>query len=171
MRRPSVYRRHRPLGGLLLATLALLLALPAHAQWRWRDASGRVTASDIPPPREIPDKDILQRPGAARPPLPSAPAAAAASAAPAPAPPVDKELEARKKAADQQQQARAKADEQRLAAVRAENCTRARSHLANLESGQRLARVNDKGEREFLDDKTRADEARRAREIIASDCR
>lgn len=173
MRRTPVYRRHRPLGGLLLATLALLLALPADAQWRWRDASGRVTASDLPPPREIPDKDILQRPGGARPPAPAAPAtaASAASAVATPATPVDKELEARKKAAEQQQQAKARADEQRLAAVRAENCSRARSHLANLESGQRLARVNDKGEREFLDDKTRADESRRAREIIASDCR
>jgi hypothetical protein len=170
MRRSSAFRRHRPLGGLLLAVLALMLALPADAQWRWRDASGRVTASDLPPPREIPEKDILQRPGGARAQAPAAPAATA-SAAPAPASAVDKELEARKKAADQQQQAKAKAEEQRLAAVRAENCSRARSHLANLESGQRLARLNDKGEREYLDDKTRADEARRAREIIASDCR
>ena len=170
MHRSSAFRRHRPLGGLLLAVLALMLALPADAQWRWRDASGRVTASDLPPPREIPEKDILQRPGGARAQAPAAPAATA-SAAPAPASAVDKELEARKKAADQQQQAKAKAEEQRLAAVRAENCSRARSHLANLESGQRLARLNDKGEREYLDDKTRADEARRAREIIASDCR
>lgn len=170
MRRSCAFRRHRPLGGLLLAVLALMLALPADAQWRWRDASGRVTASDLPPPREIPEKDILQRPGGARAQAPAAPAATA-SAAPAPASAVDKELEARKKAADQQQQAKAKAEEQRLAAVRAENCSRARSHLANLESGQRLARLNDKGEREYLDDKTRADEARRAREIIASDCR
>ena len=153
----------------MLATLALLLALPADAQWRWRDASGRVTASDLPPPREIPEKDILQRPGGVRAPAAAVPAIAAS--APAPAPAVDKELDARQKAADQQQQAKAKAEAQRLAAVRAENCSRARSHLANLESGQRLARVNDKGEREFLDDNTRADEARRAREIIASDCR
>jgi type II secretory pathway component HofQ len=170
MRCSPALRLHRPLGGLLLAALATLLALPVDAQWRWRDASGRVTASDLPPPREIPEKDILQRPVGARPPAPAAPAAAA-SAAPAPVPAVDKELEARKKAADQQQQAKARAEEQRLAAVRAENCSRARSHLANLESGQRLARVNDKGEREFLDDKVRADEVRRAREIIASDCR
>lgn len=172
MRRSPFFRRHRPSSGLVLAALALLLALPADAQWRWRDASGRVTASDLPPPRDIPEKDILQRPGGLRAPAAAAPAAAAAaSAAPAPAPSVDKELEARKKAADQQQQAKAKAEEQRLAAVRAENCSRARSHLANLESGQRLARVNEKGEREFLDEKMRADEARRAREIIASDCR
>lgn len=170
MRQAPCHHHRRPLYGLLLALLTLTLALPADAQWRWRDASGRVTASDLPPPRDIPEKDILQRPGGARP-AAAAAAPVAASAAPKPAAAVDKELEARKKAADQQQQAKAKADEERQAAVRAENCSRARSHLATLESGQRMARVNDKGEREFLDDQQRANEMRRAREVIASDCR
>ncbi|MCA0240952.1 MAG: DUF4124 domain-containing protein [Proteobacteria bacterium] len=163
--------------GVLAASLALLLALPAAAQWRWRDANGRVTASDRPPPREIPDKDILQRPAAAaRPTANAAPANTAASAAvvaasgPASAP-VDKDLQARKKAAEAEQQAKAKAEEQRNAAIRADNCARARSHLATLDSGQRLARINDKGEREVLDDAARAAEVRRARDVIASDCR
>ena len=43
----------------MVAALLLCMAIPAAAQWMWRDANGRVTASDIPPPREIPDKDIL----------------------------------------------------------------------------------------------------------------
>ncbi|MFO1327496.1 MAG: DUF4124 domain-containing protein [Rubrivivax sp.] len=153
----------------LVPCLALLIAaLPAQAQWRWRDASGRITASDLPPPRDIPEKDILQRPGAPRSTV-AAPAPAAASA-PASAP-VDKDLQARRRAADEQAQAKAKAEEQRIAALRADNCNRARNHLATLESGQRMARINDKGEREVLDDKMRADETRRAREVIASDCR
>lgn len=158
------------------AALLVLAASPAAAQWKWRDASGRVTASDLPPPRDVPDKDILQRPqSAARPAAATAagtaaaPPASAASARAAPS--VDKELEARRRAAEQQQQAKARADEQRNAAIRAENCTRARNHLNTLESGQRLARINDKGEREIVDDQTRADDIRRAREIIASDCR
>lgn len=159
--------------GLLVALSSLTLALPAQAQWKWRDANGRVTASDLPPPREVPDKDILQRPAgrAARTPAAAASEPASAAAAAASAPYVDKDLEARKRAAEQQQQAKAKAEEQRNAAIRADNCARARGHLSTLESGQRLARVNDKGEREIIDDKTRADEMRRAREVIASDCR
>jgi hypothetical protein len=162
---------------LLVVLSSLTLALPAQAQWKWRDGNGRVTASDLPPPREVPDKDILQRPvgKSARAPATAAAAASepasAAAAAAASAPYVDKDLEARKRAAEQQQQAKAKAEEQRNAAVRADNCARARGHLGTLESGQRLARVNDKGEREIIDDKTRADEMRRAREVIASDCR
>ena len=177
MRCLTASSRCQPVVGTLVVAVALLSALPAEAQWRWRDANGRVTASDMPPPREIPEKDILQRPSAAAKAAAAAatPAASAASAAAAAAPaasaPADKDLQARKKAAEQEQQAKAKAEEQRNAAIRADNCARARSHLSTLESGQRLARINDKGEREVLDDKARADEVRRAREVIASDCR
>lgn len=158
--------------------LALLLALaatalPAKAQWKWKDKSGQITASDLPPPRDIPEKDILQRPDpnlrlrqAA-----AAPAASAAATAAPLRPAGDKDLEARKRAGEQEQSAKARADEERLAQQRAENCRRARSHVAALESGQRIARTNDKGEREILDDKGRADEMRRANEVIASDCR
>ena len=52
-----------------------------------------------------------------------------------------------------------------------DNCSRARSHLATLESGMRIARTNEKGEREIMDDKARADEMQRTRQIMASECR
>ena len=45
-----------------------------------------------------------------------------------------------------------------MAAQRADNCRRARTHMATLDSGMRMSRTNDKGEREVLDDKQRADE-------------
>lgn len=166
----------------LVAVAAASFTAPAEAQWRWRDASGRVTASDRPPPKEIPEKDILSRPASAalrRPPAAAEPASAAASgavaasgvlAASAPGG-LQAEVEARRKRAEQEQAARAKADDVRLAAQRAENCRRARSHVAALESGQRMAKVNERGEREVLDDRARADELRAARAVIASDCR
>ena len=162
---------------LRLATvlLACCLTLPAQAQWKWRDKDGRVTASDLPPPRDVLDKDIIQRPPELRrAPARAEPAASAASApgqAAAPKGPLEREVEARRLAAEQQQAAKAKADEERLRAQRAENCRRARSHLAALDSGQRIARVNEKGEREVIDDRMRADEQRQAREVVASDCR
>ena len=180
-------------GSLLLAA-ALLAALPspAEAQWRWKDANGRVTVSDRPPPREVPEKDILSRPTSAAQRRAVAPAAeaasaaasgpagstgalvpaSAASAASAGAPSgLQAEVEARRKRAEQEQAARAKAEEEKLAGQRAENCRRARTQVATLESGQRVARVNEKGEREILDDKARADEMRTARAVVASDCR
>lgn len=164
-RRPFLHRATRP--ALLLAAL-LVAALPAQAQWKWRDSTGQITASDLPPPRGVPEKDILSRPdqNTRRPPPP---APAAASAAPARSA-VDKELETRKRAGDQEQQAKARADEEKLSQQKAENCRRARSHVSALETGQRIARTNEKGEREVLDDKGRAEEMRRANDVIASDC-
>ena len=162
---------------LRLATVVLVccLALPAQAQWKWRDKDGRVTASDLPPSRDVPDKDIIQRPPDVRRvparPDPAASAASAPGQAAVPKGPLEREVEGRKLAAEQQQAAKAKADEDKLRAQRAENCRRARSHLAALDSGQRIARVNDQGEREVIDDRVRADEQRRAREVIGSDCR
>lgn len=157
-----------------LAALGLMLGLlpPAQAQWKWRDQGGQINISDRPPPKEVPEKDILVRPA----PEPRRPAEAVAAAASAPAKPgvavpVDRELQARKLAAEQEQAARAKAEEDKAAAARADNCRRARSQVAALEGGLRMGRVNDKGEREVLDERARADELRRARAIIASDCR
>ena len=46
-----------------------------------------------------------------------------------------------------------------------------REQLATLDSGQRIARVKADGEREILDDEQRAKESRRARDVIASECR
>jgi hypothetical protein len=161
----------------LAAAALLLLAGPADAQWKWRDARGQTHISDIPPPRDVPDKDVLQRPSAstrqAPAPAPSASAASAssaASAAPAKAS-VDPALEERRRQAQQQQAARSKAEEDKLAAARKENCQRARDHLATLDSGLRIARVKPDGTREILDDQQRAQETQRTRQAIAADCR
>jgi Domain of unknown function (DUF4124) len=166
-----------PLAGLVLAAvLCLLLSNPAQAQWKWRDSRGQVHISDLPPPREVPDKDVMQRPElvarkqAASAAPASAPALAASAAAPLKAP-VDPELEERRRRAEQELAARAKADEKKAAAVRADNCARAREQLATLDSGIRIARVKADGEREILDDSARAAEAKRARELMATECR
>jgi Domain of unknown function (DUF4124) len=175
---PSWMPMSHPLRALMLTTLTLVLAAPlAQAQqWMWRDKEGRVTASDRPPPRDIAEKDILQRPvpesRRVASPAPAASAASGAAAVAAAAPTaLEREVQARKKAAEAEQAAKAKADEERNAARRAENCRNARANLATLESGVRIQRTNDKGEREILEDAARNEEMRRAREAIASECR
>jgi hypothetical protein len=124
----------------------------------------------------VQDKDILERPtnvvrraaaAAASAPAASAPGRAGGT----PVAAVDPELEARRKKAADEQQAQQKAQQEKDAAQRTENCGRARQHLAALNDGMRIARTNDKGEREILDDKGRADEMQRARQVIASDCK
>jgi len=153
---------------------AALLCTPAEAQWKWKDKTGHTQYSDLPPPIGTPEQDILARPGALRNRVSTiaAPASAAsASVADAGAltpKTVDPELEGKRKA---DQASKAKADDDRVAAAKADNCTRARTQVKTFESGIRLARTNDKGEREFLDDGQRAQELKRAKEIVASDCK
>ena len=170
--------RHWPVLSVgLLLTVAMLASLPstAQAQWKWRDKDGQINISDRPPPHEVAEKDILARPQ----PQPqsrrnvTAPAAASAASGAASAPPtaLEREVQARKRQAEQEEAAKNKAEEERIASIKAQNCSNARNQIAALESGQRIARVNDKGEREVLDDKGRADEMRRAREVATSDCR
>jgi hypothetical protein len=167
---PCAFEKTRaPLPWVALLVMAVL-ALPAQAQWTWRDKSGQVNASDRPPPRDTPDKDIISRPQAVQRRAAPAPVPAA-SAASAPATALEREIQARKRAADLEQAAKTKAEEERNAAQRAESCRSARGQIAALESGQRIARTNDRGEREVLDDAGRADEQRRAREAIAANCR
>lgn len=159
----------RPLFSLVCL---LALVLPVQAQWKWKDAKGQVHVSDIPPPREVQDKDILQRPNAVLRRAPAASAAAPEVGSSAVAKPrLDPELEARKVKADAEQKLKAKADEDKLAAQRAENCQRARQQIATLNSGQRIVRFNAKGEREYLDDAARAQEGQAAQRVIDSDCR
>lgn len=160
--------------------MALLLALSsaAMAQWQWVDGTGRKVFSDTPPPANIPDKNILKKPGAG-----AAPAAAAAepAAAPAPAPVAnapaapqiparDTELEAKKKQAEQAEEAKKKAEMERVAKARADSCERARKAKITMDSGVRLATTNAKGEREIMDDKARAAESQRMDNIIRSEC-
>ncbi len=161
----------RRYGMVLLGVMVALTALSAQAQWKWKDNKGQVHVSDLPPPSDVPDKDVLSRPNARTLPTraeatPAAPAGSSAARAR-----VEPALEGKRKQAEQEQASKDEAEAQKQAALRADNCQRARSTLATLDSGVRVARTNEKGEREFLDDKQRADEAQRARQIIASDCR
>lgn len=166
--------RHKP---LLIALIGLVLAASAQAQWKWRDARGNVQYSDLPPPPGTPDKDILQRPYAAKLTIVVAPQGTPASAASAPAPaasaPSKAELEAvaRQKKEQESEAAKQKEEARKLAEQRRENCTRAQANLRELQSGQRITRTNDKGERVYMEQAQLAAEVSRARDIITSECR
>lgn len=165
-----------------LPFVACLLALAvagAHAQtlWKWRDASGQLHISDTAPPAGTPAKNILSGPPGGVPPAPAslAPATATpAASAPVAASSAPSALDKKKKAADLEKAEKEKADkaaaDAQNAAVRKDNCARAQASLSNLQSGQRIARVNDKGEREIMDDAARASETKRAQDAVASSC-
>ncbi len=161
---------------LPLAALLSAWAPVATAQYQWLDQNGRRVISDRPPPPEIPDRNILRRPGA-----PTGTAAASA-AAPAPgsntatrpvggAKPPETELDKKKQAAEAAEADKKRQEEQAAAKVRAENCERAMQAKREIDSGVRLARTTASGEREILNDAQRAQEAQRANALIADNCR
>lgn len=169
---------------LFLAVVGLL-PLGATAQWVWLDKDGHKVFSDRDPSSDIPDKSILKRPGQAAKPLnpdsttkpgvadPAEKAATAGQPATGveKAPGVDKELAERKKKAEQAQAAERKAEEDRITKARADNCSRARQAQKTLDSGARIGRINNQGEREVLDDAARASEGKRIQSIVDSDCK
>lgn len=164
--------------------LALAFAVPAvcQAQWRWVDRNGQTVFSDQPPPPDTPAARILAQPGAKARPQADA-AAAPALPASRPAVPLrvgasaakasgkDKDLLEKKKQAEAAEEEKKKAQEEEMARLRADNCTRAKRSKASFDSGVRITRMNDKGEREVLDDAQRATEVKRLEALIARDCK
>ena len=84
---------------------------------------------------------------------------------------MDPALEKKLRQTEAAEAQRKKADVAKHAALRADNCERAQAQIRALDDGMRMARVNEKGEREILDDSARAAEMQRMRGVVASDCR
>lgn len=171
---------------LFLIGFVFLLPMGAHAQWQWLDKDNKKVYSDQPPPIDVPEKNILRRPGAPAKRLSfstptgaaDAQAAPAAAAAQAPQPlaapkaaGVDKDLEEKARKAEEAEKAKQAAEAQKTAQAKADNCNRARQGKATMDSGMRVARMNAQGEREIMDDAARAGEQKRLQSVIDADCK
>jgi hypothetical protein len=164
-----------------IALLAIVCSVPvaALAQWQWVDKDGRKVFSDKAPPPEIAPDRIVKRPRGsvvpaviqtAEPGTATGTTATTASNLPKPSG-KDKVLEEKKKQAEAADAEKKKAEEAKVASARAENCARAKASKANFDSGVRISRVNDKGEREIMDDAQRAVEVKMLSDVIARDCK
>jgi len=143
---------------ILLASSTLGLS----QTYKWRDASGNMQYSDMPPPPGA--KDVRQLRGAA--PAPQAPSSASAAKSVA-----DQDAEFRKRLASKQEAEgkQVKAEEEEKA--RARNCELARSQLAALESGARMVKLDSKGERLALDDAEREQARMEAKKAVDTWCK
>ena len=164
---------------IFLVLAGSVMTIPALAEWQWLDKEGRKVFSDRPPPPDIPQKSILKAPEfKAFTPQQRLAAALPATMASAPANKnsmlmlsgKDAELEARKKQASILEEAKKQAETEKVASARAESCERAKKGQAALESGLRIALINAKGEREFMDDAARLTETKRLQSIADSNC-
>jgi hypothetical protein len=163
----------------ILAALLSLHSAGAWAQWQWLDKDGRKVFSDRAPSPDVPEKNIIKRPGnrglaSLAGPAPAAPAAPASAALPIAGDKGqggDKTLEAKKKQADQAEADKQKQETERIAKAKAENCKRAQQAKVTFDSGVRISRTNAQGEREILDDTARAAEQQRIDGVINTECR
>lgn len=129
-------------------------------QYKWVE-NGRVRYGDIPPPGVQATPLRPPPPGAATP-APEAKKDAAKAVTP------EQAFRKRQEEAQKEREQQAKAEQD--AQAKRENCQRAQDALRTLESGQRIARTDSKGERYYLEDADIARESARARESVRQWC-
>ena len=144
---------------IALTVAVLLVATVANAEiYQWKDKNGKTIFSDKPPTENVVEqKKVASDPSTAG-------AATPKTAA-------DRDLEFRKRQKESQENAEKAQKEQTALAEKQENCANARRYQATLESGERVALRDDKGERYFLDDAQRAQEAEKARKAVETSCK
>ena len=156
---------------LAAGVMAMAVAASSYAQlYKWVDKDGRTRYSDRPPV------------GIQATPLSPPPAPASASPAPAagasakdarkgPLTPAEQEIEFRRRIKEAQEAAAKGEQAKREEDERKENCARARDMLGTLQSGERIARTDSKGERFYLDDAQRVQETAKARAAVSTWCK
>jgi hypothetical protein len=127
------------------------------------DAGGKTVYSQSPCPKDAKSSTLQRTP----PPAPPAAAKGDKSSGPKTAAELDQEFRKRQKEQGEAQ----KKQEETLAQAREkeENCKRSRAHLASLDSGRQM-RMDDKGERVFMEDAEVDREKERARKSVQTFC-
>ncbi|HVS25853.1 MAG TPA: DUF4124 domain-containing protein [Burkholderiales bacterium] len=156
---------------LSLIILSLLSGVVASADvYKWVDSDGTVHYSDQPPPGAVKEQSLSNKSGT---PPGSSGASGAGNAAPNAAGPktyIEQDAEFRKRQVEAEEK---HAKEEKVLAEakgRQQNCEHARSSLQSLQSGQRVVKYNEKGERVYLDDNERGQEIANAQKSVDSWC-
>lgn len=142
-------------------TVALILITSTvSAQiYQWKDENGKTTLSDKPPPGQLRPQQIIESES-------STPAAKTPSQKTL----ADRDLEFRKRQKESQESTEKANKVQAASAEKKVNCDNAQRQLQALESGERIALRDNKGERYFLDDDQREQEVAKARQAVQSNC-
>lgn len=140
--------------------LLLLVSSAAYGQiYTWHDADGKVQYSDVPPAGQADVREI--QPAAGNP----------ADVESARRNLAEKEMEFNKRRQDAAKAAAKAEQDQAKAEDRERNCAQAKSYLRSLESGERISRIDAKGERIFLDDSARSQEIGATKRSVESWCK
>lgn len=160
-----------------LKRLATVLALSccasaAFAQYVWLDGKGVKQYSDVPPPASVPNSKILKSPGMT---LRTAPEQASESTGKdsdttRPQTITEKNADFQKRRMQQAEKDKESEQKAKQAADKKNGCDRATAYNRVLESGQRVSRMDQSGERAYLTDEERAQEIRENKRTL-DDCR
>jgi hypothetical protein len=141
-------------------TLALI-SFNAHAELhKWVDADGKVYYSDTRPP-DVTTETVRNVAGKGQPDT-------AASYSPKSVAEREADMKKAQKAKEEEAQKKAKLDA--VAEAKRSNCANARENVRTLEDTPRIVTYDDKGERIYMDDSTRAQRLEEARKTISNNC-
>jgi hypothetical protein len=146
------------LGLMIIATFCVLWAIAAKADvYRWVDSQGKVQYSDQPPMGVNAQKMTIKSLG-------TQPEAGTKSYQ-------EKDQDFRKRKVEQEEQSKKQAQNDQQLKIRQDNCSQAKGHLASLQAGGRIAKVTEKGEREYLDENGIAAAIADAQKAVAGWCK
>ena len=150
----------------LITALTVTVSSANAETYQWKDSSGRTVVSDTPPPGQA--RESVRTLGGAK---PSSSTAAVATPTDAPKTMAEKDLEFRKRQQENAEKASKEAKEKAAADDKRDNCERAKKNVALMESGQRIATTDEKGERRIIEDDERQKELERARRSANDFCK
>ena len=158
---------------LLALAAAGFVAAPSTAQqlYKYTGPDGKVQYSDRPPAEgQKAEKVTGARAGTVS---PGASAAAGGDAAKSGAPKslAEQEQDFRKRRLEAQEKASKDAKLAEGKQAQDESCAALRTQLSGVQSGARIARINERGEREFLEDNGIQQEIQRLQREIAATCK
>lgn len=167
---------HAP--GLKHLAVAILLAgctSFALAQYIWLNEKGVKQYSDLPPPASVPDSKILKSPDRSPPANVVEKSAEPAetneeTAKKAPLTIAEKNIDFQKRRMEQAEKDKERAALEKTAADKKKNCERASDYQRTLDSGMRISRMDQAGERVYLSDEERAQEIRENKRALL-DCK
>ena len=142
-----------------LACMLAFAALPALAQHVWLDEKGVKQYSDQPPPANTPASRILQTPG----PRPASPATTPAPSGPTLA---ERNADFEKRRIERAEREQKESEQVAMEKEKNRNCEQARAYGRALSNGGRIARTDASGERSYMTDAQRAEEATRVQRVL-----
>lgn len=149
--------KHKIIWLALLAMMAFTATQTMAEIYKWKDKDGKIRYSDTPPPSNIKQEPIGKKKAVK--PIPSTQenikadkkvATPPVKDTPEPIDPADAAAEQRQRDAELEKRNKEQKDKENKA--REENCRTARGNLENHTQGGRIYKMNENGEREYLDD-------------------